>query len=196
MRRLTNPVVLAAALALLPATAAAGPRATAALDRGEILVYPQARSGSDEPDWVMKAVIDAPPARIWAMLSNCAGYTRIMPRIKAARVDRRDAKSDVCTVTVDMPFPYSDLTSTGLSTYHRDPSKGVLIRRWRQLSGDYEVNRGEWRLAPFRGDPRRTLVVYRVRVVPRAWVPGWIRRAAQRRTLPQTIEMMRRAARR
>lgn len=186
-------VILAAlALALAPTTVGAEPRASDALDRGEVLVYPRARPGRAEPQWVMKAVINAPPARIWSLLADCAGYGKIMPRIKAARVDRRGARSDVCTVTVDMPFPYADLTSTGRSTYHRrGPSR---IRRWRQLSGDYVVNEGEWRLTPFRGDLHRTLVVYRVEVLPRAWIPAWIRRAAQRRTLPRTIEMIRRAA--
>jgi hypothetical protein len=193
---LTLTLTLAPAVALTLAPARAGAATadwTERLDRGEVLVYSTTIKGQQEPQWIMKAVVDAPPARIWALLADCAGYRRIMPRIKAARKERQTARSDVCTVTVDMPFPYSDMTSTGLSTYHRQ-GKGVLIRRWRQLRGDYKLNRGEWRLAPFKGDPNRTLVTYRVIAVPKAWVPDWIRRLAQKRSLPETVRMLRREA--
>ncbi len=41
----------------------------------------------------------------------------------------------------------------------------------------------------------RTLAVYRARIVPKAWVPDWIRRRAQRKTLPEMIERLRRQVR-
>jgi ribosome-associated toxin RatA of RatAB toxin-antitoxin module len=162
---------------------------TAALDRGEVLIHSRAVKGFEEPEVVMKAVINVAPRRVFDLLADCAGYVRSMPRIKSARVDRRGKMSDVCTVTVDMPFPYSDVTSTCRSTY--TIKKDLLVRSWRLVRGDYKLNRGRWELRPFKGDPKRTLVIYRAIAVPKAWVPGWIRTYAAKRSLPETIERFR-----
>lgn len=163
------------------------------LARGEVLVYTRPVAGSSEPEVVMKAVIDAAPQRVFNLLADCEAYPRTMPRISAAKLLRKGRDHDVCRVTVDMPFPYADATSTCESRYLR--SKGKLVRRWKLLAGDYRRNEGSWTLSPFRGDPRRTLAVYRTITVPKAWVPAWIRRAASRRMLPKTIARFRQVLR-
>lgn len=174
-------------LSVGPASGAAD-RWSRALSRGEILVDGRA----DEV--VVKAVVDAPPQRVWDLVSRCGRYTRTMERIKAARELSRDAGRVVCRVTVDMPFPYADLTATTRAIHSEDPGHQRFSRRWDQIQGDYKVNRGSWELRPFNGDRGRTLVIYRVEAVPKAWVPDWIRQKAQRRSLPQMIKKLRRLA--
>lgn len=186
-RLLTAIILIGAATAT--EGAALADRWTAKLDAGEVLVYTRKIAGSAEPETVMKAVIDAPPRRVFNLLADCDAYTRTMPRIAAAKRLKKTASSDVCRVTVDMPFPYSDATSTCESRYK--VSKTKLVRRWRLLSGDYQRNEGSWTLTPFKGDPERTLAVYRTVTVPKAWVPAWIRRAATKRMLPKTIARFR-----
>jgi ribosome-associated toxin RatA of RatAB toxin-antitoxin module len=179
---------------LSPAAAAEG-RWSRALDRGEILVYSRTPAGGSAPEVVVKAVIDAPPQKVWDLVSRCGSYERTMPRIKAAReLSRRDNRV-VCRVTVDMPFPYSDLTATTRVIHEVHPRGRGFSRRWELVSGDYRVNRGSWVLRPFKGDPRRTYVVYRAQAVPKAWIPGWIRRTAQKRSLPEMIRRLRRLSR-
>ena len=184
-------------LALMPVllgagVAHAGPAdIMARLDAGEILCH--TREARRSPV-VAKAVIDAPPERVWPLVADCGRYERTMERIKKARIVSREGSRVVCEVTVDMPFPYSDMTAVTAAIHTvRD---GTWSRRWHLLSGDYVENSGSWTLRRFRGDPGRTLLVYRIWAKPRAWIPAWIRKRAQRSAVPRMIERLRRLSRR
>jgi ribosome-associated toxin RatA of RatAB toxin-antitoxin module len=159
------------------------------LDQGEIMVFGRPVKGSDLPEVVVKAVINAPPARVWALVSRCANYDKFMPRIKASRELSRKGGRILCRVTVDMPFPYSDLTAT--TEVRHTVGKQRWYRRWKLIKGDYKVNRGSWVLTPFNGDNKRTYAVYRAQAVPNAYVPGAIRRMAQKSSLPKMIKALR-----
>lgn len=174
--------------ALLPAPIARADAWQQALDRGEILVYTQQRANA-APEVVVKAVVEAAPQQVWKLVSDCGRYPRTMLRIKAARELRRRGEEVVCRVTVDMPFPYADLTATTRAVHRGSGHR--FSRRWELIDGDYRVNRGSWVLGPFGGDPRRTLVVYRVQAEPKVWIPDWIRRKAQSRSLPEMIRRIR-----
>ena len=180
---------MAAALALTLAAVALAGDVTRRLSKGEVLCYERKKKGSEIPELVTKAVIDQPPAKVWKLIRDCNRYSNTMPRIKASRLLRRSGNKYVCKTTADMPFPYSDTTSV-TEAIHTEKD-GVYTRRWRLLSGDYKVNSGAWVLKPFNGDARRTLVTYRIHAAPKAWVPGWIRTAAQKRTLPKMINRLR-----
>jgi ribosome-associated toxin RatA of RatAB toxin-antitoxin module len=160
------------------------------LARGEILVASRPVSGRPaEQEVVLQAVIDAPPAAVWHLVSNCRDFSRTLPRILASQEISRRGDRVVCRVVVDMPFPYADVTEVTEATH--TVTKDRWRREWRLVSGDFRENRGSWELRFFAGDPHRTLLEYHAAVVPTSWVPGWIRRAAQRRTLPQMIERLR-----
>jgi hypothetical protein len=181
---------LCALLALAPAVAAAADW-NAALDRGEIMVYRESVPGEAETRVVMQAVIERSPLEVLRLIEDCDRYRVTMPRIRSARRDSKGAGWDICTVTVAMPFPYKDATATSRATNTIRDGGRTIRREWRLLSGDYERNEGSWTLTPFRGDAGRTLAVYRAFAKPRAWVPAWIRRAAETRVLPETIERFR-----
>lgn len=177
-------------LLALPADAAGDePR----LERGDVVVESRPVRGSDYQEVLARGVIDAPPARVWKLLTHCERFRRTLPRILASReLSRRkdgDAVRVVCQITADMPWPYSDLME--VTEARLTVKEGVWRRSWRLLRGDYKENRGSWELQQFRGDQGRTLLTYRAVVVPTSWVPGWIRRAAQRRTLPQMYRRFR-----
>lgn len=187
-RQHTLPIL--AALALLAPRELAAKDRSRALGEGEILVHQRAVKGSDVPEMVVQAVINAAPERVWELVSRCGNYTRTMLRIKAATEVSRRGNEIVCRVTVDMPFPYSDTTAT--TRVIHEVGGGRWSRRWTLMHGDYTANSGSWLLQPFGGDGRRTLVEYRAHAVPKAWVPGWLREQAQKKTLPEMIVKLRR----
>lgn len=176
------------------ARAKRGDRWDAALARGEVLVQVRAATGCGEKEFVIKAVIEAPPERVWRIVERCGRYKDVMPRVvQSAELSRRGSRVR-CQLVVDMPFPYSDMAS--ITDAIHEVGQGRWSRRWKLESGDYEQNSGSWQLTRFHDDPARTLVVYRACVTPKAWVPGWIRTQAQKRTMPEMITRIRRAARR
>jgi ribosome-associated toxin RatA of RatAB toxin-antitoxin module len=176
------------ALALTPGDALAKDW-TKALDKGEILVYTTKVKGFDDEAVVVKAVIEAPPEKVWKLVSNCGDYKRTMQRIVKAKMLPKRNGQVMCKVTVDMPFPYSDLTALTAAVHIVGPPK--WSRQWRLVKGDYDHNVGGWTLTRWRGNAKRTHVLYRVHAKPKAWIPGWIRRAAQKRTLPKLIKHLR-----
>ena len=181
--------ILMLAALIVPSTASADDW-MARLGRGEIIVYSRTVRNSSTQEVVVKAVIDAAMPRVWKLVSRCNDFTRTMPRIKKSRELSRKGNVITCTTTVDMPFPYSDLTATirAVHTYR----KGYWARRWDLISGDYLKYQGSWELTHFQGKKNRTLMVYRAHVKPKAWVPDWIRRMAQKRSLPAMIKKFRR----
>ncbi len=182
---------LIGALALLASAPAEAKDWTAALERGEIMVYRESVPGEAEPWAVMKAVIERPPLEVLRVIEDCDRYRDTMPRIRRARRDSKGPGWDICTVTVAMPFPYKDATATSRATTTVRDGGRTIRREWKLLGGDYVRNEGSWTLTTFQGDPRRTLAVYRAYARPKAWVPAWIRRTAETRVLPETIEKFR-----
>ncbi|MCK5800267.1 MAG: hypothetical protein KAI47_23915 [Deltaproteobacteria bacterium] len=184
--------VLVLGLGLVSATAGAKDW-NKALDKGEILIYPQKVKGFSEPAFIVKAVIEAPPEKVWKLIANCGDYERTMQRIiKADMLPMQNGKV-ICRVVVDMPFPYSDLTALTAAVHREGPP--AWSRHWKLIKGDFKYNTGKWVLTRWRGDPKRTLVFYRVFAKPSAWIPGWLRRSAQKRTLPNLIKHLRKLSR-
>ncbi len=163
---------------------------TQALERGEILAYTH-KSKRCANELVAKAIIEASPERVWKLVDHCGGYQRVMPRVRRSKEVSRDGDRVACLLTIDMPFPYSDLTSV-TAAEHRT-GRGRWSRRWKLRSGDYKVNRGSWSLRRYKGMPGRTYMVYQACVEPKVWVPGWIRNLGQKRILPQMIRNIRAA---
>ena len=65
--------------------------------------------------------------------------------------------------------------------------------RIEQIEGhwSYTRNEGSWRVSPHHGPGGRTLLRYRLAVVPRMAIPQFIVQAAQRKTAPESFEAIR-----
>ena len=185
-RTLPGPLV---ALLLAVSAPASGDDEESRLDKGEVVVTNRTVKGYDTPETTGKAVINAPPAKVWNIISRCGDYVKTMPRTKASKEVSRQGNKVVCEVTIIMPAPYSNLTSKSEATHTESPPKFVRARK--MIEGDYKYNTGSWVLTPFKGDPKRTLAVYTVLAEPKAWIPAWIRKAAQKKTLPDIMERLR-----
>ena len=167
----------------------------ARLAAGEIIVSSKKVPGSEQPRATMMAVIDAPPTKLWTIISECQNYKKTMVRVKESVLVHKKGKVHRCRVTVDLPFPLSTLTATTDAIHTVIPGK-KWERKWTLVEGDYERNSGSWTLHPFDASGSRTLVIYKVHAVPNLPIPDGIRRAAQKKTLPNLIEHLRKQVRR
>lgn len=191
--------VLAAAFTL----AAASPD-DAKLAAGEVVTSLRKVPGSDVEEATAKAVIDAAPEKVWALVSACAGYKHNMPSIvESAELSRVPAKESdgpnaveitKCKVVADLPFPLSDLTSVTRGVHTIEPGK-LWRRQWTLIEGDYTRNEGSWTLVPW-GDGTKTLATYRIHAEPKVPLPAPLMASVQQGKLPEVMKKLRETVKR
>lgn len=176
------------AVAALPNVALGDDQAQ--LDAGEILFRTTAVKGSELPRATVRAVIDAPMERIWAIIERCADYKRTMVRVIESEELERNGGNILCRVKVDMPWPVDDLQATTRAVHTVEPGKRYR-RAWSLVEGDYKSNEGSWTLTAFGDKPGRTMVVYEVHAEPKIAVPNFVLKKATRSTVIDLIERLR-----
>ena len=186
-------LILVAALFCWPGSVLADASEQARLERGEVIIHRVVVPGSEMPEAVVRGVVEAPPARVWAVIDQCARYPGRLPRVKAARELSRKGNVVICDVTIDMPFPFSDLRAKTRAVH--TVRKDYFQRAWNLIEGDFKHNRGSWTFTPFAANTRRTLAVYRVHALPNTPVPIWLQRKASETTLPKLFKALRKASR-
>lgn len=149
----------------------------ARLDKGEVVVDFETVAGVPQPAIRTVAVLEASPERVFALVDNCAGYAGLLPRVASSTESARDGGTSLCAWTVDLPFPLKDLSTHVAVTSERAPQ--VFTREFKQTRGDFLRNEGTWRLTPFRGEPNRTRLEYRLLVAIDTIVPSGFVRSGQ-----------------
>lgn len=184
---------LVALLALSLWPAALWAQTPEALDKGEIFVKLEDVKGHDVPRLRVTAVIDAPPAKVFEIMTDCDKFTKRLPRVDEARTLKKSKTSHECEVTIGLPFPLSDLTSITVDRRKFGPDEWK--RTWSLKKGveqeSYRKNDGGVILTPFENDPNRTLFVYYVHAIPKTAVPDFLRTPAQKKSLPGLVERVR-----
>jgi ribosome-associated toxin RatA of RatAB toxin-antitoxin module len=170
------------------------PTTKARLARGEVLVHTEPVAGSSTPRIVVRAVFEHPPEQVWRHIDQSARYFEFMPRVKASAELSRDGGNIRTRMTVEMPFPLKNLTST-TRAIHTVEAGVRYVREWKLEEGDYHLNEGSWTLTPFDGDPNRAYAHYRVHVIPKIPIPKAIQSAVQEKAMPKLIEALRERAR-
>ncbi len=179
-------------IALVVALAAADPFAVTAaerarLDAGEVLVS-GAPAVDGAPASMARAVIDAPPEKVWPLVWDCSRFARTMPLIAESELVEHTANSTLCRVVTDLPFPLPDLTSVSRAVLEVEP--GVRWRRtWKMVEGDYAVNQGSFTLLPWGAG--KTLAVYQIAARPKVPVPDALLAKAQTDRLPEMMARLR-----
>ncbi len=160
------------------------------LEAGEVIITNEKLEGSSVPRVTAVGVIEAPPEKVWAIIEDCANYSKNMVRIGASKLIERDGGTFICEVTADLPWPVPDLTSRTRAVHTIEP--GVLWqRKWSMISGDYHKNEGSWTLTPYKGEPGRTKAQYQIHVEPKIHVPDSFIASGQRKSLPDLFEKLR-----
>jgi ribosome-associated toxin RatA of RatAB toxin-antitoxin module len=184
------PAPVTSALAVLFVLAAEADDVAKRLDSGDVVISTEKVEGSDLPRSIAMGVIDAPPEKVWALVTDCDNFYKTMPRIAASKVIERDGGTVVCRVTADLPFPVPDLTSETRAIMTVEP--GVKWeRRWSLIKGDYRANTGAWVLTPYKGDLKRTLARYELHIDPKIHVPDSFIVAGQKKSLPDLFTRLR-----
>jgi ribosome-associated toxin RatA of RatAB toxin-antitoxin module len=171
------PLVLAIFGAMIPCAASAS---------HDVVVKTVEVDGSDVPKLVVTATMDAPPEKVWAIVSDCAHYKEHMPRIAASKLLSKSGNTRTCEVTVEMPFPLSNLTSVTQAVHEESPAK--YSRKWKLVRGDFKINEGSWEVSPANAARTKSSVRYTLHAEPNTAVPQWIREKAQKKTLPEMID--------
>ncbi len=199
----------------IPAASAADlndPEIRARLNRGECVSEVRKLAGTHTLVGRVTGVIDAPPAQVWAALSDYNHQAEYMPRLKVSFMlkpevlDRvagipklKDAvpilrdfiQDSLISDTVyeydyfDFPFPVSDRRCIVRSVL--DPVS--FTSHYVQVVGDIKVNDGSWQLLQWNG---RTLAIYTSRADIGTIIPDFLIKLATRHVLPEVIEGVRR----
>ena len=156
---------------------------------GETLVSTVQVEGAALPRARVEAVIDAKPAMVWAVVSDCARFSKTMPNVKASKLVKRDGPKVFCRTVADLPFPLPDLVAETEARHEVEGSH--YRRRWWLLRGDFERNEGLWDVRPFGKSGARSLVRYEILAVPRVAVPDVLQALAQKTSLPGLMERLR-----
>jgi ribosome-associated toxin RatA of RatAB toxin-antitoxin module len=179
---------LCATLAFVPGAAIAdGPPAAPA--KGEVQVNVYTVAGSKTPKVVVRAIVEQPPRKVWAVVSDCAHYSSRLPRVAKSRLVSKVGNKHTCEVTISLPFPLANLTAVTEATH--EESESGMSRRWKLVSGDYTVNNGSWEVRPLDAAGTSSLVTYTVQAEPTTSVPDFVRMSAQKKALPELIERVR-----
>ncbi len=182
---------IAVLMLMIPAFAFGQNKLRDRLDKGEIVVELKDIKGSDIPEATVTAVIDAAPEEVWKIVGDCSRYTKTMIRVLESKQIRKKGDQITCQVTTDMPWPLSNLTALTQAKHVVGPP--VWSRTWVLIKGDFESNRGSWRIQNFDSSGQRSLVIYKVHAVPDMMVPDGLITKAQRETLPKLIKHLRKS---
>jgi ribosome-associated toxin RatA of RatAB toxin-antitoxin module len=153
------------------------------LERGE--VDTEALDGpGGRRDARARALIAAPPERVWDAITDYDHYKDFMPLTTVSEVRRREGET---------VFFYTEL-GTPLKTIRYEIKLELDKPRWRVawtlVEGNLKSNEGSWQLEPYGAG--ETYAVYTCFVAPGFWLPGYLLNQVTQGTLPQVINAVRR----
>jgi len=179
--------VLLLCLSVVGTTAQAADR-NERLAKGEILLDMKDVAGSDVPEVFVTATIAAPPEKVWSIIDQCSGYTRIMSSLKSSKELTRVGNTVRCESLAKLPWPFDDLHAVLIAEHGVTPPKR-WSRSWRLESGNYKENKGSWVLTPW--GEGKTLLEYHMHTVPKIPLPAFVQTPAIRAAMPEMIEKLR-----
>jgi hypothetical protein len=191
MRRLhRSPLVWAALLAglLFSLGAAPTPEETRRLAAGEVLVRLVETPGGGPKEGVGMGVVDAPPSRVFAALTDFAHYQEWVPFVRSSDAHREPDGSVVSAQSLHLPALVGDRSYKIRAV---SASSGQLwTTRWTYVpgSGDVVDTRGSWTVVEF--GPGRSLATCRLFTDP-GRVPRWAMNRATEQSLPWIFKGLR-----
>lgn len=164
------------------------PVASAQAPAGEVQVSATPEPGGAAASVQASVEIAAPPATIYAIMTDCAAAMRMVRNLRACRVLERDpaGRWDIREHRLRWTTLMPPMRNVFRSEYQPDRSI-----RFARTAGDLKANEGEWTLEPLRGGAA-TQVRYRARVALNAPVPSSVVRNGLNRDVPEMLRNLRR----
>jgi len=166
------------------------PAAERALARGE--AWFEVRNDPDSPglSGEIRAAEDiaAPPARVFAVMTDCRLATVLAPELRSCRILARapDGRWDIREHVTRSLFLLPPVTNIFRTDY--DPPHGF---RFRRTGGDFRVLEGSWRLIPLDGG-RRTRIIHESRAALPFGAPRGLARFILRQQMASALAALRR----
>ena len=141
------------------------------------------------------ALVDAPPAAVFAVVSDFAGQLQWAPDLTEARVISGNGQHLIGEGTTDLAWPFSDRTWQ-IAIFNRPEThddKPCYVSSWDYIpgSGDMIENDGYWLICPWTPDPSRSLVRYVFLADAGVPVPDFIERSVTAQMSPRFIRNLR-----
>jgi ribosome-associated toxin RatA of RatAB toxin-antitoxin module len=157
----------------------------ARLERGEIVTDLTDGPGGRR-DARARALVAAPPEKIWAAITDYENYKNFMPLTTKSEVRKREG---------NQVWFYTELSFGFLKTLRYqikltlDKPKWTIV--WSLVDGDLKSNDGGWQLEPYGKDGQETFVTYTANVQAGFAVPGFVMNKLTQASLPQLIQVVR-----
>jgi ribosome-associated toxin RatA of RatAB toxin-antitoxin module len=157
---------------------------------GEIIVSADVDPGGASGRAKAAVLIKSPPARVFALMTDCARALSFVPNLTRCEVLRTgpDRSYEIIAHEINYSW-FLPLTRYVFRADYVIPS----AIQFSEVSGDLKVNRGSWRLQEL-SNGGATVVSYEVRLQPRIYVPEWLVRRSLRKDLPELLSALRDAA--
>jgi hypothetical protein len=145
--------------------------------------------------------IDAPPERVFAVVTDFEHGAEFMPHLVFSRVLSRTATEVVSWASAS--FPLVSRRDWIVRFHLEDLPGGALRASWSPETSPWlpppggavrlRVNSGSWLIEPIDGG-RRSRATYQVLADPGGWIPAFLARPAEEAALPDLFEAVRKRA--
>ncbi len=148
--------------------------------------------GSPVKEGVALGMIQAAPARVFAVVTDNARFAEFMPYVEQSTVEQQPDGTLVNTQRLDLPWPISDRVYkiALVNTAAAAAEAPVWSSAWTHVKGfgNIEESRGAWRIFAC---GEAALVEYRVLTDPGGQIPTYFKNQATGRSLRRLIEAVR-----
>lgn len=133
--------------------------------------------------------IAAPPAVVWAVLTDCARMPSIVPNLESCKVvENGGGKWDIQEHVVNWSLLFPKLRTIMRNTY--DAGRRLVFKR---VSGDLRISEGEWRLEAV-SNATATRLSYNAKIAPDFPVPRFMIEQAVNTDMPNVLRAIQKAS--
>ena len=157
------------------------------LEKGEILSYLKKIEGTKLSIGEAQAIIEAPPARVWNMVTDYNRQDEFAPRTKEIEITKIMGNVVWVYMVLDAPWPLEDAKFT-LKVLH---DKEELRTNWNLVEGNIQESYGSWDLDPVPGKPNQTLAKYTLLYDDGRPIPKWIVNTFTRMAVKEIMVLVR-----
>jgi uncharacterized membrane protein len=135
-----------------------------------------------------RMVVNAPPERVWEVLTDFPDYPAWARGLKSVQVVRRDEQGR----GLEVAFRAAAMGRSTSYVLRYDYTQAPRVLSWELLDGDItRILDGSYELAPVEGNRDRTEVTYHLTVDLKAPLPGFVKRRAQARIIHTALRDLR-----